>query len=59
MGEAVLRDIAEKRGVDIIVDSCGTGGYHVGESPDERYVLLDITFFEVIEYDYYQITIGQ
>jgi len=40
MGEAVLKDIAKKRGVDIVVDSCGTAGYHVGESPDERYVLF-------------------
>lgn len=38
MGEAVLKDIAKKRGVDIVVDSCGTASYHVGESPDERYV---------------------
>lgn len=37
MGEAVLKDIAQKRGIDIEVDSCGTGGYHVGEEPDERY----------------------
>ncbi|KAF5384982.1 hypothetical protein D9615_001397 [Tricholomella constricta] len=36
MGEAVLKDIAKKRGLDIVVDSCGTGGYHVGEGPDER-----------------------
>lgn len=38
MGEAVLKDIAQKRGIDIEVDSCGTGGYHVGEEPDERTV---------------------
>ncbi|KAG6911546.1 hypothetical protein DXG01_011848 [Tephrocybe rancida] len=36
MGEAVLKDIAQKRGIDIVVDSCGTGGYHVGEDPDDR-----------------------
>lgn len=40
MGEAVLKDIANKRGVDIVVDSCGTAGYHVGGSPDERYALI-------------------
>ncbi|KAK7059138.1 Low molecular weight phosphotyrosine protein phosphatase [Paramarasmius palmivorus] len=40
MGEAVLRDIAKKRGLDIEVDSCGTGAYHVGEDPDDRYDLL-------------------
>lgn len=38
MGEAVLRDVAEKRGVEIEVDSCGTAGYHVGDLPDERWV---------------------
>ncbi|KAF9479733.1 low molecular weight phosphotyrosine protein phosphatase [Pholiota conissans] len=37
MGEAVLKDIATKRGVQVHVDSCGTAGYHVGEEPDERY----------------------
>lgn len=36
MGEAVLKHIAKERGIDIEVDSCGTGGYHVGEEPDER-----------------------
>nr|BAH22595.1 low molecular weight phosphotyrosine protein phosphatase [Pholiota nameko] len=38
MGEAVLKDIATKRGMDVHVDSCGTAGYHVGEEPDERCV---------------------
>jgi low molecular weight phosphotyrosine protein phosphatase len=36
MGEAVLRDVAKKRGLDITVDSCGTAGYHEGEDPDDR-----------------------
>ncbi|EDR15135.1 uncharacterized protein LACBIDRAFT_243421, partial [Laccaria bicolor S238N-H82] len=40
MGEAVLQDIAKKRGLDIVVDSCGTAGYHVGEEPDERTVAV-------------------
>ncbi|KAJ7492764.1 phosphotyrosine protein phosphatase I superfamily, partial [Mycena latifolia] len=35
MGEAVLRVAAKKRGLNIIVDSCGTAGYHVGEDPDD------------------------
>jgi len=39
MGEAVLADIATKRGLDIEVDSAGVAGYHVGEEPDERCVL--------------------
>jgi len=36
MGEAVLRHEATKRGIDIYVDSAGTGAYHVGEDPDHR-----------------------
>ncbi|KAH8835880.1 phosphotyrosine protein phosphatase, partial [Flagelloscypha sp. PMI_526] len=36
MGEAVLRATANDRGIDIFVDSCGTGGYHIGDQPDER-----------------------
>lgn len=40
MGEAVLRQIASERGVDIEVDSAGTGAYHVGEEPDERCVYI-------------------
>jgi len=40
MGEAVLKDVAHKRGVEITVDSCGTAGYHVGEEPDERTVAV-------------------
>lgn len=36
MGEAVLRDVAKKRGLDITVDSCGTAGYHAGDDPDDR-----------------------
>jgi len=36
MGEAVLKDIANERGIEVEVDSCGTAGYHVGEKPDER-----------------------
>ncbi|KAF8078766.1 phosphotyrosine protein phosphatase [Lyophyllum atratum] len=38
MGEAVLKDIAKKRGLNVVVDSCGTGAYHSGDDPDERTV---------------------
>jgi len=36
--EAVLRAMAERAGLsaEIEVDSAGTGGWHVGESPDHR-----------------------
>jgi low molecular weight phosphotyrosine protein phosphatase len=40
MGEAVLKDVALKRGLDITVESAGTAGYHVGEEPDERTVAV-------------------
>lgn len=36
MGEAVLKHVAEQRGIDIHVDSAGTAAYHVGEDPDDR-----------------------
>ena len=44
MGEAVLKDIAKKRKLDIVVDSRGTASYHVGESPDEQYVFSSYWF---------------
>ncbi len=31
--EAVTRAMAEKRGVDVDIDSAGTGAWHVGEAP--------------------------
>ena len=36
MGEAVLKHVAQQRGIDIEVDSAGTAAYHTGEDPDER-----------------------
>ena len=36
MGEAVLKQVALERGIDLVVDSCGTASYHVDEDPDER-----------------------
>ena len=38
MAEGILRHKAEKRGIDISLDSCGTNGYHDGEGADERAV---------------------
>lgn len=38
MGEAVLRQVAKERGLDLEVDSAGTAAYHVSEPPDERTV---------------------
>ena len=34
--EAVLRHQAAARGLDVTVDSAGTGAWHVGEPPDRR-----------------------
>ena len=36
MAEGLMRHLAEDRGIDIELDSCGTSGYHKGEAPDER-----------------------
>ncbi|KAH9950435.1 phosphotyrosine protein phosphatase I superfamily [Amylocystis lapponica] len=36
IGEAVLKQVAKERGVDITVDSAGTSRYHIGEDPDDR-----------------------
>jgi protein-tyrosine phosphatase len=38
LGEGVFRHLAEDRGLEAEVDSCGTGGWHVGEAPDSRSV---------------------
>ena len=34
--EGVMRKLAADAGVAVVIDSAGTGGYHVGEPPDER-----------------------
>ncbi|MES2591778.1 MAG: low molecular weight protein-tyrosine-phosphatase [Bacteroidota bacterium] len=36
LAEAILRDKAEKIGLDITIDSAGTSNYHIGEHPDKR-----------------------
>ncbi|MDP2388664.1 MAG: low molecular weight protein-tyrosine-phosphatase [Bacteroidota bacterium] len=38
VAEGVLRHIADKKGLKLLVDSAGTANYHVGESPDKRSV---------------------
>jgi len=40
MGEAVLKHVAKERGIDILIESAGTAGYHVGEEPDERTIAV-------------------
>lgn len=36
LAEAALRAAAEREGVDIEVDSAGTGDWHIGHAPDPR-----------------------
>jgi protein-tyrosine phosphatase len=34
--EGVFRGLAHKAGLDVVIDSCGTSGWHNGELPDAR-----------------------
>ncbi|RED16016.1 low molecular weight protein-tyrosine-phosphatase [Parasphingopyxis lamellibrachiae] len=36
MAEGAMRHVSEQRGMDIVVDSAGTGSWHVGDAPDRR-----------------------
>ena len=36
MAEGILQQKIDSAGFDIKIDSCGTGAWHVGESPDRR-----------------------
>ncbi len=36
VADGLLRKKVEEAGLQITVDSCGTGGWHSGESPDDR-----------------------
>jgi protein-tyrosine phosphatase len=36
--EGVMRHLAARAGVDVVLDSAGTGNWHVGEPPDPRTV---------------------
>ncbi len=36
MAEGIMRKKVAERGLDLHVDSCGTGAYHEGENPDPR-----------------------
>ncbi|WP_238473911.1 low molecular weight protein-tyrosine-phosphatase [Altericroceibacterium spongiae] len=36
MAEGALRAAADKAGIDVFVDSVGTGSWHIGEPPDPR-----------------------
>lgn len=45
--EAVLRQKITQKNLDIVLDSAGTAGYHIGEKPDNR----AITVGEKLGYD--------
>ena len=47
--DAVFRHLVEKEGRDILIDSVGTHGYHVGEPPDHR--AIDVASDKGIEMD--------
>lgn len=36
LAEGVFRDLAARGGVDVEIDSAGTGDWHLGHAPDER-----------------------
>jgi len=36
MAEGIVRDRIEELGLDVELDSAGTGDYHIGEGPDKR-----------------------
>lgn len=36
LAEGIAKDIAKKRGLNILIDSAGTSNYHIGEPPDSR-----------------------
>jgi len=40
LAEGILQEKLKSNGHDIIVDSAGTGGWHVGQSPDNRSVAI-------------------
>ena len=39
MAEGILRSKVANAGLNVIVDSAGTGDYHVGEAPDDRAIV--------------------
>lgn len=36
LAEAAMRAAAERAGLEVEIDSCGTAGYHIGSPPDPR-----------------------
>lgn len=40
LAEAAFREEIERLGIDVEVDSAGTGGWHTGEAPDRRAIAV-------------------
>jgi len=40
LAEAAMRDAAARAGMEILVDSAGTGAWHIGRAPDPRSVAV-------------------
>jgi len=40
MAEGILQKKVKDQGLDIEIDSCGTSGWHIGESPDKRAIQI-------------------
>jgi protein-tyrosine phosphatase len=40
LAEAALRREAERLGLDLVIDSAGTGNWHVGKAPDPRSIAV-------------------
>ena len=40
LAEIALRDEAARRGLELVVDSAGTGSWHVGDPPDPRTIAV-------------------
>lgn len=41
--EGVFRGLAKQAGLDVIIDSSGTSGWHIGEQPDRRAMVEALT----------------
>lgn len=40
LAEGIARDLAQKRGLDLKIDSAGTSGWHIDEAPDSRSIAI-------------------
>lgn len=58
LAEGIMRKKIEENNLNWVVDSAGTAGYHIGESPDPRSILIakkngiDISFLKGRKFNY-------